>query len=412
MKIGEFARVCNVTKDTVRYYVNIGLLIPKMQGSQMSFEEREYADFNYIQKLKGMRFNIKEIRAFLYLRRMSNMIEPATIDECVKLLEDKRECLASEMITIENSIHLIEDEIESFKNKKNADKRDRTGVPISTVPLLVCPDCRQHLHIENAEINYKYIYEGTLSCPCGYHAIIENGIIRTENTYEGTHDRPDLRRRLYCEIGEGWEIYTQKCRDAIIEQIESQDWNGKVILEANINGFFFTYNNLHQLPKNSVYIIVDKYHEVLAMYKELFEQLYPGLDILYIADASEKFPLQDSCIDLFLSFYGEIEYSFYHKNVQLHDICHLMKPKGLIFGAFQSFAPEAKSRRLLIERYPEGHKRLANMTYLIEDYLKCGYKISAVETGKIMKTEDHHMYICHLDGEPLTIYYFVAEKEN
>lgn len=47
MKIGEFARVCNVTKDTVRYYVNIGLLIPKMQGSQMSFEEREYADFNY-----------------------------------------------------------------------------------------------------------------------------------------------------------------------------------------------------------------------------------------------------------------------------------------------------------------------------------------------------------------------------
>lgn len=56
----------------------------------MSFEEREYADFNYIQKLKGMRFNIKEIRAFLYLRRMSNMIEPATIDECVKLLEDKK----------------------------------------------------------------------------------------------------------------------------------------------------------------------------------------------------------------------------------------------------------------------------------------------------------------------------------
>ena len=107
MKIGEFARVCNVTKDTVRYYVNIGLLIPKMQGSQMSFEEREYADFNYIQKLKGMRFNIKEIRAFLYLRRMSNMIEPATIDECVKLLEDKKECLTVELKMLGNSIHLI-----------------------------------------------------------------------------------------------------------------------------------------------------------------------------------------------------------------------------------------------------------------------------------------------------------------
>lgn len=29
-----------------------------------------------------------------------------------------------------------------------------------------------------------------------------------------------------------------------------------------------------------------------------------------------------------------------------------------------------------------------------------------------MKTEDHHMYTCHLDGEPLTIYYFEAEKEG
>ena len=26
------------------------------------------------------------------------------------------------------------------------------------------------------------------------------------------------------------------------------------------------------------------------------------------------------------------------------------------------------------------------------------------------RTEDHHMYTCHLDGEPLTIYYFEAEK--
>ena len=43
----------------------------------MSFEEREYADFNYIQKLKGDALQYKEIRAFLYLRRMSNMIEPA-----------------------------------------------------------------------------------------------------------------------------------------------------------------------------------------------------------------------------------------------------------------------------------------------------------------------------------------------
>ena len=47
-----------------------------------------------------------------------------------------------------------------------------------------------------------------------------------------------------------------------------------------------------------------------------------------------------------------------------------------------------------------------------EDYKKCGYRMSASKVGQIMKTEDHHMYTCHLDGEPLTIYYFEAEKEG
>ena len=68
----------------------------------------------------------------------------------------------------------------------------------------------------------------------------------------------------------------KKCSDAIIERIDRGDWNGKVIMEANVNGFFFTYNNIHQLPRNCTYIIVDKYYEVLAMYKELFERLFQG----------------------------------------------------------------------------------------------------------------------------------------
>lgn len=79
-------------------------------------------------------------------------------------------------------------------------------------------------------------------------------------------------------------------------------------------------------------------------------------------------------------------------------------------GVFQGFAPEAKSRRLLIERYPEGNKKLADIEALREGYKNCGYKLSETEMGKVMKTEDHHMYICHLDGEPLTMYYYEAKR--
>ena len=92
------------------------------------------------------------------------------------------------------------------------------------------------------------------------------------------------------------------------------------------------------------------------MYKELFERLFQGLDILYIADASERFPLQDGCIDLFLSFYGEMEYSLYHKNTQLEDILHLMKPDSLVVGGIQSLEKEAKADACCLSGIRKGMK--------------------------------------------------------
>ena len=39
MKIGELASRCQVTKDTIRYYVEKGLLIPFKKGAQMDFSD-------------------------------------------------------------------------------------------------------------------------------------------------------------------------------------------------------------------------------------------------------------------------------------------------------------------------------------------------------------------------------------
>ena len=49
----------------------------------------------------------------------------------------------------------------------------------------------------------------------------------------------------------------------LLEKIGERDWSGKTILEGNINGFFFTYNFLKKLPKDCLYVIIDKYGEVL-----------------------------------------------------------------------------------------------------------------------------------------------------
>ena len=105
-----------------------------------------------------------------------------------------------------------------------------------------------------------------------------------------------------------------------------------------------------------------------------------------------------------------MEYSLYHKNTQLEDILHLMKPDSLVVGDSKPGEGSEEQTPFAWSGIRKGNERRINKEFLEEDYKKCGYRMSAAKVGQIMKTEDHHMYTCHLDGEPLTIYYFEAEK--
>lgn len=408
MKIGEFAKLCSTGKDTIRYYVNLGLLIPKKQGAQLNFTKREYDDFHDISRLKKMQFNLKEIEAFFYLRRMSNMIEPDTIGACIELLTKKKIALQEEMRSITHSTKEIDKEIEHYLLQKNIQKTNQTGVPLIMLQFLCCPVCGKQLAITDAEIQHDYVYNGNLSCSCGYHATITNGIVTTGNVYTGGHDWPDVNRKLYKEIDEEWAVSTQKCADIIMEKIENHFSPNYVILEANINGFFYTYNYINQMPKNAYYIIVDKYAEVLSSYKDLIEQLHPEMHFLYIADASINPPIKPQSVDLLLSFYGESEHAFYHKELEISSFRKLFKNNLYTVGSFISYDKNAQSRHNMISKYPEGSSRMANINYLQEDYKKSNFSINTMRVGSVSKTKKHHSFECHVDGEIMEIYFYEA----
>lgn len=410
MKIGEFAAHCNASKDTVRYYVNIGLLLPKVNKSQLNFTERECEDFAFIQKLKEMQFNIKEIKAFLLLRRMSNMIEPTTIEQYTALLVQKKEHLIDNIGMLQKSIERIDRELSAvlLRGTKAA---QQMGVPLRALQLLVCPRCGCQLKIENAEIASKYVYNGHLYCACGYEAGIENGIVKTGNLYTGGYDSPDMNRKLYREIGESWAIHAQHASDWMMEEIEKESWTDRIILEANINGFFFIYNNLSKLPKDCIYILVDKYAELLEFYKGCIETLEQELDILYIADASMDYPLKPGCVDLLISFFGENEHSLYHKHSYIQDAGRYLKNEVRIIGTAQGLPAGAQSRQNLLKRYPEGMERMLDADNMRGDYERSGYEIEMTKVGTVFRTNDYHMYHCLVDGEPLSIYHYKARRK-
>lgn len=74
----------------------------------------------------------------------------------------------------------------------------------------------------------------------------------------------------------------QLASDQIQKDLGEQELTGKVILENFVNGYFYLYTHLHELPKDALYIIIDKYPETISMYKKLISALNLDRDILYI----------------------------------------------------------------------------------------------------------------------------------
>ena len=66
MRIGEFAQKHNTTHDTIRHYLDMGLLITEKKGGHYRFDESDSWDLENIIELKSMGFFlIRDPRAIM-----------------------------------------------------------------------------------------------------------------------------------------------------------------------------------------------------------------------------------------------------------------------------------------------------------------------------------------------------------
>lgn len=417
MKIGQLAKLCDVSVATVRYYVSMGMLIPNDSSAQYDFTEREVDDLNLILQMRKHNFKLKEIQQYLILTRHSRMIESSTIDAALKILQTKQQEIFAEIEILKKTYQEIGEQMHSLREKSNAQRRI-TGVPLSSCQLFVCPDCGTPINIEDAVISNGYIISGKLLCAesnCENHycANIVDGIIETGNLYQGMYDRPDLKRGLYRDMGPEFSSCFQRCYDRVTESLMKDDLSGKVILEANINGYFYMYNHLSILPADSTLILIDKFPELLRMYKSLIEQCDVKCQILYIADAGTDYPIKNACIDRYISFCGEGEYQLYHQNCYLMDAQQYFKPDIQIYGMYLSYDRNAKSRENLWKKYPESSKNCYDIKHLSENFKSCGYELDIEQIGAITDCGARvYAFACQVIGEVLRMYSFTARKRN
>ena len=406
MKIGKISALCDISIDTIRYYIKLGLLLPKMQGNMLDFTQREIDDLEHIKKLKYFGFNLKEIQYIFSLKNLSNWIEPDTLNEYVYLLQKRQEEVEQIIQEKQEAVQLIRDEIDKVSSICQ-ETNLKMGVPIMALQYLACPNCQTMLGIEQAKITNKYIYSGELSCICGYQAKIEDGIVITKNQYTGDSDKADLKRQLYRDLSDDFYNYFRTCSDLILNQIGNISPSPKVVLEANINGYFFLYQHFKILPTDSLYIVVDKFPEMLAMYKALIELLNLDLNILFIADASTHYPLKHESVDLLVSFFGENEHLFYHQDAYIQDTQKIYAPDYHVLGAFMAYKQQANSREKLKAKYPESSVHVHSFEYLQTVYATLPEKqFKYTLIGDVLKSPDKYSFSCHAEGETLKIYHY------
>lgn len=403
------AQRSGLSKDTLRYYMSLGLLMPERNGAQFDFTDADEEDIQEILHLKRMGFDLREILALLSERRISNGIEPAYIDYMLVQLEAHRRDILAQQARLAESVSLIDEEIRAYQKKKDV-LSEPSGIPLHALQYLACPHCYKALQIENASFSGRHLHSGTLLCSCGYHASIVDGVILTGNLYTEEDDHPDLTRGLYHGLCQDFFRLYCKGANTCVDTLKAHGFENKVVLESNINGYFLLYQELKTLPTSNLYIIADKYPEMIYLYKGLIERINPALDVLYIADAGLEYPLRRGCIDIGLDFFAENEYLFYHEEPYIEHILPYLSDKAFNVGVFMGFPPHYRSRTKYEKKYPRISSLQHNFSAIEARYRGAGFAFSSKELGIVRKTHNEYNFSCHIDGDPMHLTFFTGQR--
>jgi len=73
MKIGNFTQNNNLTKDTIRYYIDLGILNPKKINNQYNFTENDQKTLDQLLHLKSLNFTLSEVKSIILTKRLGNL---------------------------------------------------------------------------------------------------------------------------------------------------------------------------------------------------------------------------------------------------------------------------------------------------------------------------------------------------
>ncbi len=335
MRIGEFSKKHNITHDTVRHYIDMGLLIPKKDGHHYRFGAIHDKDIRKIIELKKLEFSLTEIQKILNFNRIAGKTSREYNSYYLNRLEDKKKYILKCQDKFKEIESILDHKIKDIKSIE-MNSKNKLGINIDSLHILNCPICRKSLNIKDGSIENNMIINGIVSCACGYKARIENGIYiggESRDSLEQTNKIPSKLDFMESSSTEFINFFHDGM-SLLIQNIKDRAKHSNYILELENCSGTFLMQYYENLPPETTYIVINRDISRLESLKKNLEDNNNHERFIFICEDYNLIPIKTQSIDIIIDHWMTKEYQA-EKDLFLPDyISELSKSGGLLVGAY------------------------------------------------------------------------------
>ena len=338
VRIGKFAESNNLTIDTVRHYMELGLIIPEMQGGQYYFDSRCKLDLDEVLNLKTMGFTLNEIKSIFIFRRLGNLTPYEQNQYYKAFFENKYISVGKEIENLREVRKKLKYKIQELESL-NINPKNKIGIDFKHLNVFKCLKCNSNLVLSKGNVDNNKIIDGVLRCSCGLEYIIEDGILVINQQSKGHGVNFDFNYIVEYISLTDIEYLDKVYRnlELIHKKIEFDEFKNKMILELGSGSGFFLRHIYNELPDDAIYIAVDNDLERHKFLKNMLELMNCNKNIIFICTDFSEIPIEDKSIDVLVDFTGSSNYGFLNEEFLLKEIDKYIKGSAWLIGTYIMF---------------------------------------------------------------------------
>lgn len=152
LSIGEFSNICHVSAKTLRYYAEIGLILPEETNPENGYRYYSIDQLEtmlFINRLKSYSFSLEEIKAIL------NSEGPQEEKLCLELIR-KKKAIEKQIQDYTNTLDQLNSDITNLgQGKQIMSYMDNIDVQLTEMPVMYLLSVRKMVHEDEYAKEYQ-----------------------------------------------------------------------------------------------------------------------------------------------------------------------------------------------------------------------------------------------------------------